>query len=67
MSDTIGTLRALHTQACAAVSKVDRSLTPAEEAFWPLYLCAVLELQRAHASDSPCTTHDIRHVGGVDA
>lgn len=35
-------LRALHAEACAAVLSSDRSITPAEDAFWPLYIQALL-------------------------
>ncbi|QBQ98191.1 hypothetical protein [Paraburkholderia pallida] len=33
-------LRAIHAQASAAVARTDRTLTPAEDRFWPLYLAA---------------------------
>ncbi len=36
------TLLAVHAQACTAVARVDRTLTPADDRFWPLYLRAAL-------------------------
>lgn len=50
MKLTDNELRALHVQACAAVSKQDRTATPADEAFWPLYIQAMLEARRANAT-----------------
>jgi hypothetical protein len=43
MKLTQNELRALHAEACATVLKTDRSLTPAEDAFWPLYIQAMLD------------------------
>jgi hypothetical protein len=45
MSESDKHLRVIHTQACTAVVKSDRTLTPADEAFWPLYLQAVFAAQ----------------------
>ena len=42
-------LRALHAEACAAVLSTDRSVTPAEDAFWPLYIQSLLDAHSAHA------------------
>lgn len=36
------TLLAVHTRACTAVARVDRTLDPADDRFWPLYLRAAL-------------------------
>jgi hypothetical protein len=47
MKMTDNELRALHVQACAAILKQDRTVTPADEAFWPLYIQAMLEARRA--------------------
>jgi len=42
-------LRALHAEACAAALSSDRSVTPAEDAFWPLYIQSLLDAHGAHA------------------
>src|SRR5471032_1248175 len=42
MTDTKQNLRAVHAHACAAVMRADRTLTPEVDAFWPIYLRAVL-------------------------
>lgn len=42
MPDTKQNLRAVHANACAAVMRADRTLTPEVDAFWPIYLRAVL-------------------------
>ncbi|MFM0192393.1 hypothetical protein PQQ65_04825 [Paraburkholderia strydomiana] len=42
MKLTQNELRALHAEACATVLKSDRRLTPAEDAWWPLYIQALL-------------------------
>lgn len=42
MTKTKQDLRAIHTRACTAVMKIDRTLTPDVDAFWPLYLEAAL-------------------------
>lgn len=36
-------LRAVHTDACATVLKTNRAVTPADDAFWPLYIQALLD------------------------
>jgi hypothetical protein len=41
-------LRAIHAQACAAVARANKRLTPEVDAFWPLYIAAVLA---AHPAD----------------
>ncbi|MEX3952003.1 hypothetical protein AB4Y40_30140 [Paraburkholderia sp. EG287B] len=35
-------LRTIHAQACAAVARINRTLSPVDDRFWPLYLNAVL-------------------------
>lgn len=40
----------VHAQACATVLKADKTLTPDVDAFWPIYLRAVLEAPRPAAS-----------------
>ncbi len=44
MIENINELKAIHAQACAAVMKIDRTLTPDVDAFWPLYLQTALNL-----------------------
>lgn len=39
-------LRAIHSEACAAVAKTDRTLSPADDGFWPLYISAALQARR---------------------
>lgn len=43
-------LRIIHAQACVTVVKADRTLTPDVDAFWPIYLRAVLKAARFVAS-----------------
>jgi hypothetical protein len=47
MTKTDQELRAIHARACAAVARVDWTLSPVVDAFWPLYLQAVLNLDKA--------------------
>ncbi|MEM5449881.1 hypothetical protein [Paraburkholderia guartelaensis] len=35
-------LRAIHAQACAAVARTDRAISPVDDRFWPIYLRAAL-------------------------
>ena len=42
-------LRAIHAQACAAVAKANKRLKPEVDAFWPLYITAVLTASSASA------------------
>lgn len=50
MTKTDHELRALHAAACASVLKTDRSVTPADDAFWPLYIQSLLDAHGAHAN-----------------
>lgn len=43
-------LRAIHTEACTAVAKADRTLSPADDGFWPLYISAALEARRSRST-----------------
>lgn len=40
-------LRTVHAQACVAVARVDRTITPVDDRFWPLYLQAALSAMLA--------------------
>lgn len=51
MPMTENQLRAIHTQACEAVLKSNRTVTPVDDAFWPLYLQAALNAALAANSE----------------
>jgi len=56
-------LRTIHAQACIRVVKADKTLTPDVDAFWPIYLRAVLET----ASSVPSgTTQDDDDTARID-
>ncbi|WP_321891750.1 hypothetical protein [Paraburkholderia tropica] len=46
-------LRAIHAQACAAVARIDRNLSPDEDGFWPLYLMSAIALSTATPPPAP--------------
>lgn len=56
-------LRAIHELACAAVLKSNRATTPADEAFWPAYILAILEAHRGQCKSAQYT----RSLGGETA
>jgi|HubBroStandDraft_2_1064218.scaffolds.fasta_scaffold1179758_2 hypothetical protein len=51
MTESNSELKAIHAEACAAVIKADRQLSPEDDRFWPLYLRAALFAARATISD----------------
>ncbi|WP_322105877.1 hypothetical protein [Paraburkholderia sp. J41] len=59
-------LRAIHAQACAAVALVDRTITPIDEQFWPLYLSAALAAVEPEAPQA-VTLSDEQRVRVRDA
>jgi hypothetical protein len=65
MTKTEQDLRAIHTRACTAVALADWALTPADDAFWPLYLQSVLALAGV-ASDLPKRAVQFRVDVGAD-
>jgi hypothetical protein len=64
MSDTIATLRAIHAQTCKAISKANRRPTPADEAFWPLYIRAALDVRPEQSNAPRCSEDEVRDLGG---
>lgn len=61
-------LRAIHAQACTAVALVDRTITPADDRFWPLYLSAAFAAVEPEASETGTTMTDAKldeHITAV--
>lgn len=66
MTKTLQDYLAIHTRACTAVMKADRTLTPDVDAFWPLYLQAVFGLDDVPVHDLPRRAVQFRVDVGAD-
>lgn len=58
-------LRTVHAQACVAVARVDRTITPVDDRFWPLYLRAAHSAMLALA-DGPARQREPLNTNDCD-
>jgi hypothetical protein len=59
-------LRIIHAQACIAVVKANKTLAPDVDAFWPIYLRAVLKAARPVASGATQDEDDTARIDWLE-